>query len=164
MSAAFDETNHEAPPQDVPASGRAPRRVARLDLAARTITVPDENGDSTYDVGALPVVARDWCVMQGAWNFMRVSKNPDATFARLVAGDLPRQRTGEKAPKKPDTWRLAYAHALVEGTKKTDAPLTFDEATERARALDRSSLASAKLHPRVLHHYHRLNGGVPNLV
>jgi hypothetical protein len=96
--------------------------------------------------------------------FLSLSESPDAAFARLVAGDLPRQRTGEKSPKKPDTWRQAYAHALVEGTKKSDAPLTFDEATERARALDRSSLASAKLHPRVLHHYHRLNGGVPNLI
>jgi hypothetical protein len=160
MSAALDNTNHEdahAPPP-MPPGARAPRRVAKLDHATLTITTPDENGASTYHVGALPEAARQWAMMQGVWTFMRMADDPDAAFARLQSGNIPRPRSGEKPPKKPNAWRLAYAHALVEETKKSENPLTIDAATETARKLSLPALKSAKVHPLVIKHFHRLNG------
>jgi len=170
MSAALNQnTDYEgadaATPPPMPPGSRAPRRVAKLDYANLTITTPDENGASTYHVDALPEPVKRWAMMQGVWTFMRMADDPDAAFARLQSGNVPRPRTGEKKPPKPNTWRLAYAHALVDETKKSDNPLNLEAATEMARKLSRPALAGAKVHPLVVKYYHRLNpsAGVPSL-
>ena len=167
MSAALnqqDENEFSTAPPPMPPGSRAPRRAAKLDHQAMTITTPDENGASIYHVDALPEPVKRYLMMTGAWTFMRMANDPDAAFARLQSGSLPKQR-GEKAPKKPNAWRLAIAHAMVEDTKKSDDPLTLDRALERARAVDRSALVKAKVHPLVIKHFHRLNNnaGVPSL-
>jgi len=167
MSAALNQdTGHQdtntdtAPP--MPPGSRAPRRNAKLDHATLTITTPDENGASTYHVDALPEPVKRWATMQGVWTFMRMSDDPDAAFARLQSGNLPKQRTGEKKPPKPNTWRLAMAHAMVEKTRKSDSPMTLDAALDRVRATSRADLVKAKLAPLVIKHFHRLNGSDPD--
>ena len=159
-----DENEFSTAPPPMPPGSRAPRRAAKLDHQAMTITTPDENGASIYHVDALPEPVKRYLMMTGAWTFMRMANDPDAAFARLQSGSLPKQR-GEKAPKKPNAWRLAYAHALVDETKKSENPLTLDAATEMARKLSRPALASAKAHSLVVKHFNRLNpsAGVPSL-
>lgn len=141
------------------APAKAPRRQARFDLAAQTVTLLNDNGEpaQVFDAKRLPANAQAYALLAGMWTFIRSHEDLDAAYDRLVQGDVPMPRE----PKGPalSPWRKAIANALVEATKKTDTPLTPEQADARAATLDRVQLAKAKTDPLVVKHYQKLTGG-----
>lgn len=142
------------------ATERAPRRTAKRDANAMTISAFNADGSpaGTFDARELPSPVFSAMALEGAWAFMRAAENPEIGWQNLKVGKLPKQRNGEKAPKKVSLWRQAVAHALVEKTRKTDSPYTLETALDRTRMMTREDLIPNKSHPLVVKHFHRLSG------
>jgi hypothetical protein len=164
----LQEDDIETVDTDVPAISpaspvKAQRVRATVDSAAGMFTISDSGGVHTYSTAGLSDTVQAHLALLGLRRVVATAKDPAAAYARLQAGQTPGQR-GPGKPKEMNPWRLAYAHAKVEATKRTDAPLSLDDAKAAAAALPRDKLVEIKTHPLVVKHYAKLTGAVAELV
>ena len=143
------------PTSDTPTFAvKKPRETTTITGSILTITLPDGSVE-TYDAHAVHNDSAHALKMVGLRDAMRTSTDRPKTYAALQAGTF-----GVRAPAGPkdlDPWRMAIAHAVVEETKKSDVPLTLDQAKEKAAAVTRDQLVVAKRSPLVVKHYAKLN-------
>ena len=124
-----------------------------LNIEAGTIELEGK----TFDAKVLPGNSLMYCSLIGLTLRLRSSKDADAAYAALLTGNTPHR---EKGPKVLPLWREAAALTLVESTRKSDAPVSLEEARTKALALPKDKLAMAKLDPAVVRQYRKLTGAV----
>lgn len=156
-------TNERADSMEENDTGAAPEKVRRkwhMDAATRILTMTEPNGSkSTYPLANLPAASLDHATSIGLILLLGRADNPDVAFEKLERGEF-RVAAEPKAPK-VNEWRLAIAHALVDATKKSDAPLTLDQAKERAAVLNVQQVGAQKTDLTVIKHYHKIRGTQP---
>lgn len=137
---------------------KAKRRSYVIDLSTQSVTVFSADGENVglYNLSDLPADVVTGLSLKGLSNELRGGKTEAEAFASLKSGNVPVR--APKAEAGLDAWRMACAHAAVEATKKSDAPLTLEAAKEKAAAFDRAKLSAAKKDPLVVKHYARLSG------
>lgn len=126
-----------------------------------TVTDPDGNSNS-FNLAALPQSVIDHLFLVGFKLVVGRADDRTKMFKALEAGELTIRKPAGPKELKLSPWRLAIAHAMVEATKKTDAPLTLDAAKEKASALTKEQVAPAKTDALVVKHFNKLNGAAPN--
>jgi hypothetical protein len=127
-----------------------------IDTGARTVTL---DGRAPASLDALSEPTRTHLALIGLRHVLRAG--PENAWQNLLAGKISTREPAK--PKELDPGRLAYAHALVEITKKGEQ-LTLDQAKERAAKLDKAGLAEAKKHPVVAKHLAKLTGAEIDLL
>jgi hypothetical protein len=136
-----------------------PRAKSTFDLSAMTLGITWADGtSSSFDATKLPEPSKNFLLLRGMSYYLRGQAKPDEAFAELISGTVPTRREAGEAARKPNPWRSAIAHALVEMTKKADNPLTLEAASAKADSLDRTQINDLKADPVVVKHYARLTG------
>ena len=129
------------------------KRAAVYDMAAMTVTLHGEGEPLVLNALALGNDAARWAQLHGIAQHCMRSEDAQVAFGELVAGNVPEPR--RTASKELDSWRMAYAHALVQETKKSPSPLTLDDAKELAGRLAREGLTKIKQNPVVVQMHHK---------
>lgn len=151
--AADTEQQTTDEPQAI-APKRAPMERIAYDDEAGTCTIDG----TTYAVSGLSPYIAEQLKLRGMALLLHRSSKPADTYAAFHAGRLTAREP--KPTKGPSHWRKAVALALVEHTKKSDAPLTLDAAQARADGLSRADLAASRRDPLVVKHHAKLSGAV----
>jgi hypothetical protein len=156
----LEQDDTEAPSSTSPTETKPDRTRAEIDAGSGTLKL----GDTTYSTAGLSDTVLRYLALVGLQRAVSTAKDPAATYAKLQAGELPGRGGRPAKPKEPNPWKLAYAHAKVESTRRTDAPLTLDQAKAAAEALDREALRTMKTNPLVVKHYAKLTGQGAELI
>jgi hypothetical protein len=129
-------------------------------FAYRTDT---DGTEQAFDLTKLPQNVIDHTSFIGFSVILGRSKDRDATYASLVAGNITtRKPAGPKVVKLSD-WRLAIASAMVDATKKAEFPLTLDAAKAKAIDLTTEQVRALKTDAGVIKHYNKAKGIVGGL-
>lgn len=107
-----------------------------------------------FSLGDLPNPSIRHCAYIGFTILIGRAADGAAAYAKMMDGDVSRKA---KSPK-VDNWRLAIAHAIVDATLNSKAPLTLEDAAARVAELTKEEVKSAKMNPHVVTHYNRLTG------
>jgi len=144
-------------------AARADRIKVSYDVGAGAVTVQDGDSVRTHSLDGIPEPVRTHLALMGLHVATHRSIDAAETVRRMQAGQIPGRASAQPKVELSD-WRLAYAHAKVEQTKKLDSPLSLDDAKAVAKALTREQLGDIKKHPLVVKHYNKLTGASADLI
>ena len=135
------------------AATKAPRETSTIAGSLLTFTAPGRQAED-YDAREVHNDAAHSLKMVGLRHALSTSTDRAKTWAAIKSGTY-----GLRAPaaaKPLDAKRQAIANALVEHTRKTDAPVALADAEERARGMNRQQVEAEMLHPAVIKQYQKI--------
>ncbi len=144
-------------------AAKADRIKVSYDVGAGAVTVQEGDSVRTHSLDGIPEPVRTHLALMGLHVVTHRSIDAAETVRRMQAGQIPGRASAQPKAELSD-WRLAYAHAKVEQTKKSDAPLNLDDAKAVAKALTREQLSAIKKNPLVVKHFAKLTGVAQDLI
>ena len=158
MPDGSDVTTEATPQLDV---AKRPKTKTSFDAAKYVVTIHEPGADPVhYDLSALSADTSRQLIGKGTAAYLTQAPDGHAeAYKRLKAGEYSNRKPA--APKVMDPWRQAIAHAAVEDTKKSDTPMSIEDAKAKAAALPIDEVKKRKTHAGVLKHYHKITGTAP---
>ena len=154
-----NDTDVETPQTEAAQSAQpaASAKVRETSTIAGSVLTFELNGETeSYDAHEVHNDAAHHLKMAGLRHALSTSTNRAKTWEAIKGGTYGLRQPA--APKALDAKRQAIANALVEHTKKSDAPVTPADAEAKARAMDRVAVGKEMLHPLVVKHFNKING------
>ncbi len=144
-------------------AAKADRIKVSYDVAAGSVTVQEGDGVRTHSLDGIPEPVRTHLALMGLHVATHRSSDAAETVRRMQAGQIPGRASAQPKAELSD-WRLAYAHAKVEQTRRADAPIGLDDAKAAAKALTREQLGEIKKNPLVVKHFAKMTGVAQELI
>ena len=149
----LDDTAAEPDTEAAPTVAKAPRGRVTIDLDSSTATYSiDGQPDVFAGLDTFPPQSVTWLALSSLGRLL--SADATSVIADLRNGRTPMRGPGK--PKVPPVLHQAIALALVDLTRKTDAPMTIEAATAKVAAMTRQDRDKYESHPLVNKHLVKL--------